>query len=210
MLESLANWVISIISGLGYPGVFILMTLESALIPIPSEVTMPFSGFLVTQGQFNFWLVVLAGTLGNLIGSLLAYALGFWGQEVVVRKTIRRWGKYLLVTEDELDRAEAWFRKYGDPIVFFSRIMPVIRTFISLPAGIARMNLTKFNIYTVLGSALWSAFLTYIGVALGKNWHSIGGYFRKFDVLLIALGIIFISWYIYHKIQKIKATDIAE
>lgn len=209
MLESLADWTMSVISMLGYPGVFLLMTLESALIPIPSEVTMPFSGFLVTQGKFNFWMVVAAGTLGNLVGSLLAYALGFWGQEAVVRRVIRNWGKYLLITGDELDRAEGWFRKYGEVIVFFSRILPAVRTFISLPAGIARMNLAKFNIYTVLGSAIWSVFLTYVGVVMGQNWTAIRAVFHKFDIVIVGLGIVVVVWYIAHKIQKIKKTDTA-
>lgn len=210
MLESLANWTMSVISMLGYPGVFLLMTLESALIPIPSEVTMPFSGFLATQGQFNFWLVVAVGTLGNLAGSLLAYALGFWGQEAIVRRVIRSWGKYLLISGDELDRAEGWFRKYGETIVFFSRILPAVRTFISLPAGIARMNLTKFTIYTVLGSVIWSTFLAYMGVVMGQNWTAIRAVFHKFDIVMVGLGITIVVWYIAHKIKKIRKIGIAE
>lgn len=204
MLEILANWVIDLISVLGYWGVFFLMTLESALIPIPSEVTMPFSGFLVFSGKFNFWAVVATGTLGNLAGSLLAYYLGLWGQERVVRKIIRQWGKYLLITEDEFDRAKVWFRRWGEPIVFFSRILPVIRTFISLPAGVAKMNLTKFIFYTTVGSFLWSLFLTSIGFVLGENWHSLGGYFRKFDIIFVTVFILIVAWYLNYKIKKIK------
>lgn len=180
------------------------MTLESALIPIPSEVTMPFSGSLIAMGRFNFWLVVLTGTLGNLVGSLLAYWLGAWGQEAVVRKVIMKYGKYFLVSEHEYDQSERWFRRHGEPIVFFSRILPVLRTFISLPAGIAKMNLTKFCIYTTVGSFLWSVLLTYIGVILGHNWQSLEAYFRKFDIVIVILGMATVVWYVKGKIKRIS------
>lgn len=209
MLEILATWIINVISVIGYWGIFILMTLESALIPIPSEVTMPFSGFLIFSGKFTLLPVVLSGTMGNLVGSLLAYALGFWGQERVVRQVIKRWGKFLLITEDEFNRAETWFRKYGEVIVFFSRILPVIRTFISLPAGVARMNLFRFSLYTTVGSFLWSLFLTYIGFKLGENWENLGGYFHKFDIFLFLGLILATAWYFYWKLKKLKVINIS-
>ncbi len=205
MLEILGSWVIQFISTLGYFGVFILMTLESALVPIPSEVTMPFSGSLVAQGTFNIWLVVIAGTLGNLVGSLLAYWLGWWGQEAIVRKVIVKYGKYLLISEHEYDNSERWFRNHGEMIVFFARILPVVRTFISLPAGVAKMNLTKFIAYTTFGSLLWSLFLTYVGVVLGNNWEILGPYFHKFDIVLLLAAIVFIGWYIRRKLRRLKA-----
>lgn len=204
MLEILGSYIINFISSTGYFGVFILMTLESALIPIPSEITMPFAGSLVPLDKFNFWLIVLAGTVGNLAGSLLAYALGFWGGENVVRIVIRKYGKYVLVSEHEFDNSTRLFTKYGELIVFFSRLLPVIRTFISLPAGIARMNLTKFIVYSTVGAAIWSIFLTYIGVTLGKNWSSLESYFRKFDLLIVFLGVLLAGAYFYHKLKKLK------
>lgn len=204
MVELIGSWIIQFISSLGYVGIFILMTLESALIPIPSEITMPFSGSLAALGRFNFWIVVFAGTLGNLVGSLLAYWLGWWGQEAVVRKVIVKYGKYFLISEHEYDQSERWFRKHGEPIVFVSRILPVIRTFISLPAGIAKMNLTRFCIYTTVGSLLWSYFLTYVGVVLGNNWKSLEGYFHKFDVVIVIVGLLGVFWYVQRKLKHLR------
>ncbi|MBI4999894.1 DedA family protein [Candidatus Gottesmanbacteria bacterium] len=204
LLETLASWIINIISSTGYAGIFILMAIESALIPLPSEVTMPFSGSLVALGRFNLILVAIAGALGNLAGSLLAYALGFWGQENVVRLVIRKYGKYLLISEHEFERAEKWFRKYGEVIVFSSRLMPVVRTFISLPAGIVKMNLTKFIVYTLIGSFFWSLFLAYIGMVLGQNWKILETYFRRFDMAIIIGGVVLIGFYLYHKVKKLE------
>lgn len=204
MLELLGSWIIQFISTLGYFGIFLLMTLESALIPIPSEVTMPFSGSLVALGTFNLWLVVLAGTIGNLVGSLLAYWLGWWGQEAVVRKLIVKYGKYLLISESEYDRSERWFRNHGEMIVFISRVLPVVRTFISLPAGVAKMNLTRFIIYTTVGSFLWSLFLAYIGVVLGNNWKSLESYFHKFDIAIVGVLLLLALWYLRRKLRHLS------
>ena len=204
MLELLAGFIINIISTSGYLGIFILMAIESALIPLPSEVTMPFSGSLVALGRFNLIMVAIAGALGNLAGSLAAYALGFWGQENIVRQVIKKYGKYFLISEHEFERAEKWFRKYGDAVVFASRLIPVVRTFISLPAGIARMNLTKFVLYTTIGSFLWSLFLAYIGMVLGKNWRFLENYFRKFDVLIAFFMVMAVFLYVYYKLRRLR------
>lgn len=203
MMEAIISWITNFISEVSYPGIFILMLLESACIPIPSEVTMPFGGFLASSGRFDFWWVVLAGTAGNLVGSWLAYFFGWWGQEPVVRASIRRWGKYLLISEEELTRAEEWFRRYGDAIVFFSRILPVVRTFISLPAGIAKMNFLKFTVYTFLGSLFWSYALTRIGFTLGENWGMLEGYFRQFQIVIAGLFAIIAIWYFLRKIRHL-------
>jgi len=207
MIEVIGSWIIHFISTLGYFGVFILMTLESALIPIPSEVTMPFSGSLIAAGRFDFWILVIIGTLGNLVGSLLAYWLGSWGQEAVVRKVIVKYGKYLLISEHEYDRSERWFRNHGEMFVFISRVLPVVRTFISLPAGVAKMNLTRFIIYTTVGSFIWSFILTNIGVTLGANWKSLEGYFRKFDVVIVTAGVLIVVWYVWHKLKHVRRTS---
>jgi membrane protein DedA with SNARE-associated domain len=199
MLEIIGSTIIHFIDTLGYFGVFLLMTLESALIPIPSEITMPFSGSLVVLGTFNFWIVVLVGTIGNLVGSLLAYWLGWWGGETVVRTIILKYGKYFLISEHEYDQSERWFRKHGEIIVFVSRILPILRTFISLPAGVAKMKLVKFIVYTTIGSLIWAYFLTSIGVVLGNNWESLQVYFHKFDLVIVGAGIIVVIWYIRHK-----------
>ncbi len=200
----LTHVIIQTISSTGYFGVFILMALESALIPIPSEVTMPFSGYLVTTGRFNLYLIIFIGAVANLAGSIAAYLLGYWGQEHVVRKLIRNYGKYLLISEREFNKSEKWFRKHGEKIVFLSRLLPVVRTFISLPAGIAEMNFVKFCWLTFFGSLIWSAFLTYIGYFLGKNWNSIEVYYRKFEILIFVAGLGIVIYYIWHKYQKTK------
>jgi len=180
------------------------MTLESALIPIPSEVTMPFSGSLVALGTFNFWLVVLFGTLGNLFGSLLAYWLGWWGEAAVVRSLITKYGKYLLISEHEYDTSERWFASHGELIVLASRVLPVLRTFISLPAGVAKMNLKKFIAYTVIGCFVWSIVLTQIGVMLGKNWPTLQVYFHKFDAVIVVVCVAVVAWYVWHKLKHFK------
>jgi membrane protein DedA with SNARE-associated domain len=201
-LEVLATFIVVLISRLGYAGIILAMAIESACIPLPSEVIMPFSGFLVAQGKLNFWLVVSSGALGCLIGSLLAWWVGKRFGEEFIRQLIRRWGKYVLVFEYELDEAIDWFDKHGSLIVFSSRLLPIVRTFISLPAGIAEMKLVPFALYTFVGSFIWSAALAFIGVKLGENWSTLGQYFHKFD-LFIALGLILATvYYFSHKVKK--------
>jgi len=202
ILAWLSSLIISVISATGYFGVFILMVLESACIPIPSEVTMPFSGFLVWEGRFIFWQVVLWGVVGNLVGSIVAYAVGYFGG----RKTIEKYGNYILISTHDLELADNWFKKYGQATVFFSRFLPVIRTFISLPAGIARMDFKKFCFYTFIGCLPWAWFLAYFGVVMGENWDGLRVYFHKFDLaigIIIILGVIW--WVRRHFLQKKQA-----
>ena len=169
---------------------------------------MPFSGSLIVVGHFNFWILVIIGTLGNLIGSLLAYWLGWWGQDVVVSKIIQKYGKYFLITEHEYDQSEKWFRKHGEFIVLASRVLPVIRTFISLPAGVARMKSNKFILYTIIGCFIWTAILTQLGVILGSNWKVLEVYFHKFDIVIVIVSILIISWYIWRKVKTLKQTSV--
>lgn len=205
IIQTVTHIIITFIESTGYWGIFILMTAESALIPIPSEITMPFAGFLAFQGKLNVYLVIFVGAFANLIGSLLAFGLGWWGEEHLIRNIIKKYGKFLLISEHEYNQAEKWFRKYGEKIVFTSRVLPIVRTFISLPAGVAEMDVKKFSIYTFVGSLIWSIFLTSIGFILGKNWNSIEVYYRKFEYLIIlVLGLIFL-YYLYHKIQKLSS-----
>lgn len=204
MLEVLSNFIIHLIQTSGYLGIFILMTLESALIPIPSEVTMPFSGFLISKEVLSLWPVIIAGTLGNLIGSLIAYGIGFYLEETVILSLVDKYGKFILMTKEDYNKSVAWFKRYGNSIVFFSRLLPAIRTFISLPAGLAEMNIWKFSIYTLIGSFIWSSFLTMIGVYLGNNWRILEVYFRKFEVAVGALLIFGVLFYINHKLKIVK------
>jgi len=204
ILETIVFWVMGVISTLGYPGIFVLMTLESALIPIPSEVIMPFSGFLVSEGRFSLWAITLVGALGNLVGSWAAYALGYWGHKALVRKLVVKYGKFILLTEEEFDYSLELFNKYGQWIAAIARVTPGLRTVISLPAGIAKLPFLKFSLLTFFGSLIWSLFLGYIGVQLGENWQIIRPYFRKFDFLIIAVTIIFVVFYVYYKLHKRK------
>ena len=193
----ISSLIINIISSLGYGGIFFLMALESACIPIPSEIIMPFAGFLVFDEKFSLLPVVFWGTIGNLIGSLAAYFLGFYGG----RPLIEKYGKFILISHHELDLADKWFQEYGSISIFFSRMLPAVRTFISLPAGIARMPLGKFCLYTFLGSLPWSFVLTYAGLVMGENWKGLEVYFRKFDWAIVILIISGVGWLIYKKIK---------
>lgn len=200
LIESLANIIKDVISALGYPGVFLAMAIESACIPLPSEIIMPFSGYLVFTGQFNLVLVGVVGALGNLAGSLLAYWLGARGG----RPLVERYGKYVLLSHHDLDLADRWFARYGRSTVFFTRLMPVVRTFISFPAGISRMKLSTFSIYTFMGALPWSIFLAYVGFKLGENWDTLGGYFHKADIFIGILIIAGLAWYIWRHVNNMK------
>ncbi len=191
--EVLSMFVVQVIETLGYFGIFIMMALESACIPFPSEVIMPFAGFVVHEGNLNFVWIVIIGTLGNLVGSLIAYYVGLKGGRPILEK----YGKYILVTEDKLDLADDIFNKYGSITVFVGRILPVIRTFISLPAGIARMDIKKFTVYTTLGCLPWTLVLAYLGVILGQNWHILTNYFHILDVILVIAIIALILYWVY-------------
>src|SRR6476661_3025767 len=151
IIEFLSGIIVATISTLGYSGIVLLMAIESACIPLPSEIIMPFSGYLVSTGQMNLWAVAVAGAVGCVLGSLIAYWVGMYGG----RPLIERYGRYILLSRHDLDLADRWFAKYGEMIVFVSRLLPAIRTFIASPAGVARMNLTKFIIYTFAGSLPW-------------------------------------------------------
>jgi len=203
-LEIIVFWVMGVISTLGYPGIFLLMTLESALIPIPSEIIMPFSGFLVSEGRFSLWAIALAGASGNLVGSWLAYALGYYGEKALVRKIIVKYGRFILLTEDDFNSSLRLFSKYGQWAAAIARVLPAVRTFISLPAGIAKLQFWKFSALTFFGSLIWSFFLGYIGFVLGENWEIIRPYFRKFDLAIVAVTLILVGIYIYYKLKREK------
>src|SRR3989338_4474576 len=204
MIEFATNLIIQFIEATSYFGIFILMTLESALIPIPSEITMPFSGFLVSRGELNFILVVFVGAFANLVGSIIAYYIGYFLEETVIVGWIKKYGKFLLLTVDDYEKSRHWFQKYGNEIVFFSRLLPGVRTFISLPAGLAEMNIWKFSFYTFIGSLIWSALLTYIGFYLGERWNQLEPIYRKFEILISITLLSLVLWYINHKLKIIK------
>jgi membrane protein DedA with SNARE-associated domain len=193
VITILSRFVINTISTLGYPGIILTMAIESACIPLPSEIIMPFSGYLVTTGEFTMWKVTLAGAVGNVIGSILAYYAGVRGG----RPFVERYGPYVLLSRHDLDIADRWFAKYGEAAVFFSRLLPVVRTFISLPAGIARMNFPRFVLFTFIGSIPWCYALAYIGVAMGERWEQLRAYFHEFDIVIglcLAVALGYFLW----------------
>lgn len=187
LLEKLGLLVQDLVRTAGYPGVFLASLLENLFPPIPSELIMPFGGFIVGRGDMDFFLVVLSGTLGTVLGALLIYYVGLLGDEYVLRRFLRRYGHILTVSEADLDRALGIFDRYGDVIVFAGRLVPLIRTVISLPAGMKRMPVWRFLLFTTLGSAIWSTVLTYAGVVLGENWESIIGVMKQYERLMLVI-----------------------
>lgn len=189
ILSAIAHFVTHTISSMGYLGVVILMAIESAMIPLPSEVIMPFSGYLASEGRFSLLGLALAGASGNLAGSWVAYYIGKWGGYPFLEK----YGRYVLISPKDIKMAESWFERYGEATAFFSRLLPVVRTFISFPAGVARMNIWRFSFFTFLGALPFSYLLAYIGYKMGENWESLSDIWHKFDyaiLILIVLGVI--------------------
>lgn len=191
LILTITNFIISTIDQFGYFGVALLMAIESAAIPLPSEIIMPFSGFLVSGGRFTLFGLALAGAIGSILGSIVTYALGYFGG----RPLIVRYGRYVLITEHDLALTERFFQKFGKLSVLIGRVLPVVRTFISIPAGIGKVPFGPFVAYAFIGSFIWSYFLAWLGLQLGENWHSLESYFRKFDLLIgIIIGVFVIYW----------------
>lgn len=192
IIVTIATWIISVISTMGYGGIVLLMAIESACVPLPSEIIMPFAGFLVFKGELTLSLVALAGAIGCVIGSIPAYYVGMYGGRPLAEK----YGKYILLSKNDLDTADKLFIKYGEIIIFIARLLPAVRTFIAFPAGVARMNMSKFIIYTFIGSLIWCWLLAYAGMKLGERWESLEIYFHEFHYVIIAAGLVFVAWYI--------------
>ena len=188
----LAAWIMGVISSLGYSGVVLLMAIESACIPLPSEIIMPFAGFLVFKGEMTLWGVALAGAFGCVVGSIPAYYLGMYGGRPLVEK----YGKWVLISAKDLNWADQAFAKHGEIIIFIGRLLPAVRTFIAFPAGVARMNMTKFISYTFVGSLIWCYLLALAGFKAGENWESLKVYFHEFHYVIAGAGLIFVVWYV--------------
>ncbi|AVX20168.1 MULTISPECIES: DedA family protein [Carboxydocella] len=199
MWQTFTNWVMEEVARYGYLAVFIGMVLESACIPIPSEIIMPFGGLLAARGQLNFWWVGLLGALANVVGSWLAYLAGRFGG----RAFIEKYGKYLLISRHHLQLADRWFEEKGEITVFVTRLLPGIRTFISLPAGIARMDFLRFTLYSLLGVLPWSYFLAYLGYLLGENWDKLTAYLHTANYFLLGTALLVIALlYLWQKKQR--------
>ncbi|HSA93419.1 MAG TPA: DedA family protein [Terriglobales bacterium] len=195
LLAWLSGFVIATISSSGYLGIVALMAIESACIPLPSEVIMPFSGYLVYTGRFNLWWVATAGAIGCNLGSVLAYELGSYGGRPLVEK----YGAYLLLSRRELEWADRFFARYGSAAVFIARLLPVVRTFIALPAGIARMPRVPFHLYTFLGSWPWCFGLAWLGMKAGEKWNYLGPYFHEFDAVIGVLLAAAVIWFVWSR-----------
>lgn len=198
MTEHLINIFTNIIATGGYAGLTFLMCLESMVAPVPSEAVMPFAGFLWYSGKMSLWPIIFFSTLGSIIGSLISYYIGDYGGRPLVKK----FGKYFLLNEHHLIITENFFNKYGSKTIFISRFIPIIRHLISLPAGVAKMNVFKFSIYTIIGAGLWNAFLAYLGFYLGSNWSIIRQYGEIIDKILLAIIILAIIYFIYRKRRR--------
>lgn len=198
ILETLAGFVIFVISWLGLSGIVLLMAIESACIPLPSEVIMPFSGYLVYKGVHTLWGVALAGAFGCVVGSVPAYYLGMYGG----RPLIEKYGKYILMSHHDLDLADRWFARHGEATVFLARLLPVIRTFIAFPAGVARMDMGRFIAYTFAGSLPWCLGLAYVGMVLGEQWPRLRVYFHRFDVVIGLALLAGIVWYVRRHLKN--------
>ena len=198
LIAAVATWILGIISSMHYAGIVLLMAIESACIPLPSEIIMPFAGFLVSKGEMTLFGIALAGALGCVLGSIPAYYLGMYGGRPLAEK----FGKYVLISHKDLDMADRWFATHGEIIIFIARLLPAVRTFIAFPAGVARMNMPKFIAYTFAGSFIWCGVLGYAGLKAGEHWEVLGKYFHQFHYVIIAAGVAFVAWYIWHHFKK--------
>jgi membrane protein DedA with SNARE-associated domain len=198
LLEQIGGWIEELIAAIGYPGIVAVMAIENIFPPIPSEAVLPFAGALAADGELNFWGVVAAGTAGSVLGAVVLYAVGYVAREAGVHRLVAAYGRYVFISEYDLDRAVSWFQRYGEAVIFFGRLIPIIRSLVSVPAGYTRMNPVRFFVYTTLGTALWSLLLTYAGWVLGENWESIREYTGPYEnaalavIVLAAVG--FVGW----------------
>jgi membrane protein DedA with SNARE-associated domain len=207
IIAPIAGFIVATISSLGYGGIVVLMAIESACIPLPSEIIMPFSGYLVSTGRFNLALVATAGALGCNLGSTVAYWVGAYGG----RPLVERWGAWVMIGRRELAVADWFFARFGGVTVFIARLLPVVRTFIALPAGIARMNQARFQIYTFAGSWPWCFALAYVGAELGQRWNTdprLKAFMHRFDGVIVAAIVAAVAWYLWsHVKHRVKAKE---
>lgn len=194
ILSHIGEFVVNTIGFLGYPGIAVLMALESMIFPMPSELVMPFAGFLVADGKMSFWLIILFSSIGSLAGSLVSYYIGYYGGN----RFILKFGKYFLLDVTDLEKTERWFHHKGEKTIFISRFVPVVRHLISIPAGIGKMNLKRFCFYTILGATMWNAFLAYCGYILGQNWELARHYSEYASMVAAVLIVLIGAYFVYH------------
>jgi len=208
LLSSLSQFALDIISSLDYGGIVAVMAIENVFPPIPSEVVMPFAGYLVAQGQFNLVIAILMGTLGSVIGAIFWYLFGLWGNELIIRNFFRKFGKYLFVSENDLDKSLEYFKGRGELIIFTGRLIPIIRSLISIPAGLAKMSWSKFLLFTTLGTSIWTVILTIAGKILGENWEIVGGWLKKYEYFVLTVLTIAGLLLIYTKYRTSRKDNL--
>lgn len=200
MIDVFVQFFMSIVESAGYLGVGLLMVLESMIVPVPSEAVMPFAGFLWANGMMSPTFIIFSSTLGSIIGSLISYYVGKWGGRLFIEK----YGKYFLLNQHHLELTENFFNRFGPKAIFFSRFIPVVRHLISLPAGVGRMNIVKFSVYTIIGAGLWNSFLMYFGYKLGNNWEEIRKYSEILDIAVVLVIILAVGLWTYKRLKRNK------
>ena len=210
LLAPIVAWMVAVMAAMGPLGVMLLMAIESACIPLPSEVIMPFAGYLAFKGQLTFfglgadnpvaqiWIAGFFGAIGCNLGSIPAYEVGAWGG----RRAVEKYGRYIWLHTGHLDQAHRFFERFGTWAIFIGRLLPVVRTFIALPAGIAKMNRTRFHIYTFAGSLPWCLGLAWIGYKLGEKWNTLGAYFHKLDAVIVVVVLAGVAWFVYDHVKN--------
>lgn len=207
MIQSIIDWLVNAISTIGYPGVFISVFLESFFAPIPSEIILPFSGFVASTGKMNLIFVIVIATVAAYLGSLPFYFIGKWGEKPVIN-FINKYGKYLFIQQKDVDKVFGAFDKYGKGVVFFGRFIPMIRTLISFPAGVAKMQFARFSMYTLFGSLTWNILLTYAGYQLGDHWSVVSKWIEKYQNVILVLIIIAVLLYIIRRIKSRRGAGV--
>jgi membrane protein DedA with SNARE-associated domain len=206
ILEQLGEFIQSLILQLGYPGIAIIMFVENVFPPIPSELVMPFAGFLVGRGEMSFVGVWLAGVIGSVLGAVVLYYIGMFAGDVVLRRFLRRYGKWFMTSEADYDRALRFFARYGNAVVFFGRLIPIVRSLISLPAGADHMPLPRFLLFTTLGAAIWSGVLAYAGVVLGENWAEVIEFVDRYQTLTLVvfavIAVVLVGAFVYSRMRR--------
>jgi membrane protein DedA with SNARE-associated domain len=202
LLDGLKIWVEGLISSAGYAGLYLVMFLENIFPPIPSEVILPLAGSLSLSGRFSISLITIVGMFGSLTGALVFYGLGKWLGEEALRRFIGKYGKFALLTVEDFDRSKAWFAKYDNWVIFFSRMVPVVRSLISIPAGVSSMNLFQFCVFTILGTSLWSFALSYAGRLLGERWSLITQWINTYQNIVLAIVLLAAVVFAGYRLKK--------
>jgi len=202
LLDAINIWAQSIISTLGYPGLGFIMFLENVFPPIPSELVLPLAGSLTLQGRFTLLGVTVVGAIGSVLGAYFFYGLGKWFDEARVRILIQRYGNWFLLSEEDLDRALDWFGHYGEYVIFFGRMVPIVRSLISVPAGLASMNMVRFSLYTAVGTALWSFLLAFAGRLLGQNWHRVTEFISRYEDFVLVGCVLAVVAFVANRLWQ--------